>query len=212
MNTRKGLGVVLILSSLAAAQRARADPEAPPASPDAKVWRVGNKCGVNVIYLMASLLASKPDYEQVERLVPVDEKGTTLAQMREGARRFGLRLEIVKGTPAALLACRFPVIAHWEEEQGATGHYVIVLAANADEVQYIDGTTALIATVSMSDFLRKWTGFLLLPSEGPGWRAALPAIAVLGASLFVCTLLLGRRWPSPLSRRKPAEATPGVTP
>ncbi len=212
MNIRKEWGAVLILASLAAAYRARADVEAPRASPEAKTWRIGNKCGINVIYLMASLLTNKPDYEQVERLVPVDEKGTTLVQMRDGARPFGLNLEIVKGTPEALLACRLPVVAHWEEEQGSTGHYVIVLAASENEVQYIDGTSAMISTVSMTDFLRKWTGFLLLPSEGQRWRAALPAAAVVGASLLGISLFLGRRRLNSLSVQKPAEATPGVAP
>src|SRR5436305_11710603 len=80
------------------------------APPGGEVWRVANRCGVNTIFLMFRLTGRPADYRAVNAAVPVTEKGTSLADLRRSAARFGINARIIKSSPAMLRRVPKPVI------------------------------------------------------------------------------------------------------
>jgi ABC-type bacteriocin/lantibiotic exporter with double-glycine peptidase domain len=139
-----------------------------------------NKCPSNSLYIFLSILGKRLDYQELEHYLPVDQSGSSLADMRRCTEPFGVRTTVLKLTPEDLPNCPVPAILHCEEEKAVTGHYVILLAATSDEVEYVDGTTAIIDVMPMSEFRKNWSGFVLVPEERPWWSPLLPATAVLG--------------------------------
>jgi hypothetical protein len=133
-------------------------------------WRDITRCSVNCLYISLKLFGRHVDYASVMERVPIGEKGARLTDMRDCVTSFGVEAQVVKATPASLAACPLPAIAHLEEERETTGHYVVVVGVAPDAVEYIDGTTGIDRTVSMAEFIKNWTGHLLLLQAPPRWR------------------------------------------
>jgi Peptidase C39 family len=186
------VGLVSLLSALlVAASPGSAPPPSPgegdeSGSPDAKIWRTtANKCGINAIFLLMRLNHKAVSYEGLERGVPVSTEGTSLADLHRYTRSLGLATRIVKTTPEKLGRYALPAIAHQEEELGNTGHYVIITGLGPDRVELIDGTSAILMTQPMSEFRKRWTGYLLVVDTPSRWGWAFPATATLGGVVTV---------------------------
>jgi peptidase C39-like protein len=164
----------------------------PASQEDGLIWRTANKCGQNCIYMLLKLRGASVRYDDVERRLPIAGEGTTLVALRDCLRSFGVASHIVRGTPEALVRANMPLIAHWDEEGAPVGHFVVIMAANARGVQYLDGTTAIIASLPMPEFQKKWSGYLLTPLNPPWWQP-LPLVAVALGGLSVILAVSGRR-------------------
>jgi ABC-type bacteriocin/lantibiotic exporter with double-glycine peptidase domain len=133
---------------------------------------------------MIMRLKDRPvSYRRIEEQLPFDPAGNSLTELRDCLRSFGLSTSIVQARPGLLEVCALPAIAHWEEEKATTGHYVIITGIAKDRVEYIDGTTAGISILSMSEFRKRWSGYLLL-TEIPrnSWRFLFYLAVVLGGA------------------------------
>lgn len=168
-----------------------AEPAGRPPSPAeaAATWREEKKCALNALYLLLKLHHRPVPYDDLGRRLAVTSRGTSLAEVRRCAGTLGLPARVVRTTPESLARRRLPAIAHTEEEEGTTGHYVVVLAVDEGGVETIDGTTAILKVVPMDEFRRRWTGFLL-EVEGPSWRPLVPAAALLAAALAAALLIV----------------------
>src|SRR5262249_3844338 len=131
-------------------------------------------------YVVLRLRGRDVSYRDVEDRLPVSEAGTRITDMRDCARGFGMDAQVVKATPTALVRCPMPMIAHMEEERKVSGHYVVVVAADGDQVELMDGTAGVPRTVSMTEFGKEWTGYLLLVRPRPWWRSLFWVAAGLG--------------------------------
>jgi hypothetical protein len=165
-----------------------------PRPAGSRIWRTAaNKCGINVIYLLMRLNHKAVSYEGLEQGVPVSTEGTSLADMHHYTRSLGLTTRIVKTTPEKLGRYALPAIAHMEEELGNTGHYVIVTGLGPDGVELIDGTTAILMTRPMSEFRKRWTGYVLVVDTPSRWGWAFPATAALGGVMTVVGVFVRTR-------------------
>jgi ABC-type bacteriocin/lantibiotic exporter with double-glycine peptidase domain len=171
-------------------------------SAGAKIWRtVANKCGINTIFLMMRLNHKAVSYEGLERGVPVTTEGTSLADIRRYLMSLGLATRIVKTTPEKLGRYALPAIAHLEEELGSTGHYVIITGLGPDWVELIDGTSAILMTQTMSEFRKRWSGYLLVVDTPSRWGWVFPTTAALGGVMTVVGVFFR-------TRRKACGVTP----
>jgi TRAP-type C4-dicarboxylate transport system permease small subunit len=171
---------------------------------DQKIWRVVNKCPVNSLYIILRLYNRAVTYRDVEERLPVGSQGSSLVQLRDCAASFGLYARVVKGSPDSLNRCRLPALAHCDEEK-ETGHYVVILSVGNDEVELIDGTTAMVQTLTASEFRKRWSGHLILFEQRQAWWSYLSipvGLALLGLGLF----LFGRWRRRCLARRTMAES------
>jgi len=178
-----------------------------PLPTDDKIWRVANQCSVNSLYVFLRLHGQEPTYAAIEERIPVGKRGTSLAEMRRCAAEFGLNTEVVKATPDALSSCPLPAIAHCEEQVGS-GHYVVVLSTKEDWVEFVDGTTGVRDYSPMTDFRKRWSGYLLVVQGGLWWRWLYLAAGLLG--LVPLGLGLWWRWRSHPSEQPPASAAPAA--
>ena len=179
----------VVLFNAAASMLAGAD-DSRLNSNELEQWRVPQHCGRNCVYITLRLLQTDVAYGDVQGELPERQEGHSLLELRQAASKFGVKMQIVKGPPEILTNCSLPVIAHWEEEEKVTGHYVVVIACTSEEVRYIDGTTAMIGTMPMVDFQTKWTGYLLIPepSSDSRWVYA----TVIGTELLILFVVLWR--------------------
>jgi hypothetical protein len=185
---RRGIVIAMLVALLVgiALAAARADDNH---QVESKVWRETSRCGVNSMYLALKLLHRQVSYDAIEERMPIKENGTRLTDMRNCAESFGIDAQIVHATPATLQKCWLPAVAHCEEEQHITGHYVVVVRAAPDEVDIIDGTTGILHTVSMVEFGKEWSGYLLLLSPRPMTQWLFQAAAACGG--LIAFLVLG---------------------
>jgi Peptidase C39 family len=220
MTGARAIPVLVVFAALACPPRhvrATDSPPAPPPGarqepPEARAWRVQNKCPVNSLYIALHVWGRQVSYRELEDRLPVGRAGSSLKELRDCARLFGADTKVLRLTPEALRACPLPVIAHCEEEKGVTGHYVVVVGISGDnQVEYIDGTTAVTDVLPMSEFRKKWTGHVLCCASDAWWNRLLPAaafLAAVGLSLITLVCCLGRCRPVDAAP-SPVAATPG---
>jgi ABC-type bacteriocin/lantibiotic exporter with double-glycine peptidase domain len=107
-------------------------------------------------------------------------------------------------TPEALQNAALPLIAHCEEEKTVTGHYVVVTATNGEQVEFIDGTTAILQTQAMAQFRKSWSGYVLAIDSRPRWNALSPLAVAFGAASLLLVFWLKRRGcPGTIDARRP---------
>jgi hypothetical protein len=128
------------------------------------LWRTTHRCGINATYAYLKISNVDVPYDELFKSVPLSEKGASLGGLMRVCENYSHSAVIVKATPATLPAL-IPAIAHCEEEFGATGHYVVVVAVNSQGVCLIDGTTGIFQVVSNKDFQLSWTGYILTARE-----------------------------------------------
>ncbi len=149
------------------------------------VWRAANKCSVNALYVALRLQHVQLKYADAERTMQVNAAGSSLADLHRCAGEFGMSSVMLRITPDALSQSHLPCVAHLEEERSVTGHFVVVVAAGREWVEYIDGTTVATHLVSMSEFRKSWTGYVLLFEHPPWWKRLLPAAGLLGVAAMI---------------------------
>jgi hypothetical protein len=158
------------------------------ALPGQEFWRLANRCGVNSLFMMARLSGIPADYGTVQAAVPVTSKGTSLSDLRRFAIRIGIDAEVRRITPAILEALPMPVIAHVEQKEGQTNHYVVVTVVRPDGVEAIDGTTAILRFIPMVAFKKSWTGYVLVRRDSSLEDVILNGMLLAGAWLLATGL------------------------
>lgn len=163
-------------------------------------WRTPLFCGVNSMYVFLRLQGVQVSHQEMEADLPVSARGSTLRDMREVARRHGVAARVVRATPEQLWRCELPAIAHMEKDSTAgydnqsRGHFVVVVGADRRVVRYIDGSSGIIQTKPAAEFLRQWSGLLLIRESALSRSVYLAgAVAAVVASLLAVGLLVRRR-------------------
>ncbi len=204
-----GVLAMLILVAVHAGGAAFAfDPEAGPMSDERGLqqdWQTARYCGVNCLYFLSRLEGMSVEYDDVAAVTPVTDLGSSLEDLHERASRLGIPNEVAKITPETLLKLDLPVIAHITNDRDQ-GHYVVLLAIQDQKnpslatVKIIDGTTCRFEQRNLGYFMRMWSGYVLLPKEGPFGQFLLRAIYVLMGLLAVALVVyaLIRNRPTPI--------------
>jgi hypothetical protein len=137
------------------------------------IWRSNRACGANCLYLVLRSKGVDADYSDVQHRL-VKKELSSLHDLREVARQYGVELVLCKLTPNGLRATPFPVILHLESilPTGVSrNHFIAVLGLEGKEgsenVAYMDGTTGEIVKKSKEKLLKDWTGFAAYVSRPP---------------------------------------------
>lgn len=161
-------------------------------------WRSYPMCGVNSLYVAARLRGVDVAYEDLVERVPRTEHGSSLADVANAASALGLQGRTVKGAPDALRTLSYPVIAHLQSAESATGHFVVILDEEDGRLLVVDGTTADMRFVQREAFLRDWTGYLVVFEPSPTLWATRVALLVATAAGFPVFFWWRRRHTRPL--------------
>jgi ABC-type bacteriocin/lantibiotic exporter with double-glycine peptidase domain len=157
--------------------------------PHAGSWRTANSCSPNSAYLLLRLHGIDVQHSALANQFPQRPQGNSLTELRDVITESGLPTKVVKLTPAHLRMAPLPLIAHFEEELGVTGHYVVVTAATDQVVEFIDGTTAMVTQQQTSEFRKNWTGYALIVDQRRYPATIYVFVALAAAMLALFSLL-----------------------
>jgi hypothetical protein len=170
---------------LASVSTAMAFEKPPIAAFGGNLWRTPNADSVNCVYLQMRLLGHGVDYATLKQSVHADEVGTSLGMLKEVTGRCGLQTRILRCAPSELAKLPMPAIAHMEDQRTGGGRFVLLFTAGKESYGIIDGTTATIEELSADEFLREWSGYVLIAdSEAPQqWMLSLGA-GILAIAMY----------------------------
>jgi hypothetical protein len=200
------VGAVLLAVVAIGAVRAGEDPGS---SPDPGISTPPVKtlvCGPNVLYMLLKLQGRPVTFQQVAQELGSDNKLTSLIELREAAARLGLPTRIRRCTLEDLDRCTLPCIAHarsgYVQRQNSSGHYLVVLKADRERIQVVDGTSGEVYRVPRSKLAGIWTGYVLEPrSVQQDWTEVITLNGV-GLLVVLGVALLASHWRSPAGAAK----------
>jgi hypothetical protein len=155
------------------------------------LWRTPKSCGVNAVYILLQLKGGQASYADVRSRVPVDDEGSSLADLRDAVNDFGFRAELSRMNERSLAECPLPFIAHFEQGK-RSGHFVVVTAVGNGFLECIDGTAATTDIIPRAAFLSKWSGYVLIARAKPPWVWMSVPLLVLAALSMVVGLGNGK--------------------
>jgi len=117
-----------------------------PAAPQCGHWAILRSC---------ELLGVPIQMKTILKLLPPDERGASMLQLRNVFRQIGLEAIGRRETLEGLIRGPLPFIAHLDGD-----HFVTISAVNDEVVRFFDGD-GHPAALTVSEFERKWTGALL---------------------------------------------------
>jgi hypothetical protein len=128
-------------------------------------WRSSEYGGVNALYCYLHVNGSKCEYsnlvEQQSR-----EVGTgpcsLLTLMRLSVQN-DMPLRAVSMTMNELDSCTKPIIVHMDSSTPEAGSFLLVLTITDKQINFFNGPSASIQSMSMEDFRRVWSGVALVP-------------------------------------------------
>ena len=153
-------------------------------------------CGRRSLFVLLKLLHKGLEYNDLEVLLPIREKGSTLAELVEAAKYWHCPLEAKRGDISALTATNLPAIAHiWlDGTQRSTGHYVVIVGVRkgSNQILYIDPSMGRLLSVSIEQFKASWSGYVAVPVDNTSaWALFLTTVNSVLVSAIVGPRLLG---------------------
>lgn len=159
------------------------------------IWRTPSHDAINCLYVFLRFHNIDVDYLDLLNRLPPTDQGTTIVDMCNLCRHYGLLAAIAKWTPDRLEKGSLPVITHVTNRLDEGGAYVILLARKKNTCFVITGDSAAIETISMDTFRRHWSGYVLTLDNGWSRVAIIVGVcATILLALYTCIRLpLGRR-------------------
>jgi Peptidase C39 family/Protein of unknown function (DUF1573) len=162
-------------------------------APTTKHWREAESCGVACGYMLARFLGRDVNYDDAVAAIPVENHGTSLLALQNGLRTLGVPTSVLKAGPGELDRMAMPVIAHVfprREISNSVGHFLLLLEVDGRWVRYIEPNyAAAIVTVPRTQFVRSWSGYLVVPAPKESRAERYLEIVLWGA--FAATISIG---------------------
>ncbi len=123
-------------------------------------------CGAACIAMLARHFGSHLSITKIREVAGTDREGTSLKGMLEAAKKLNLEAKAVKGNEQ-IFSKKFPVplIAHLQYQNG-NNHFVVISKINEKRVWVYDPAGIKIS-YKKEDFLKIWSGYLILVSPTP---------------------------------------------
>ena len=123
-------------------------------------------CGAACLAMIATHFGGHLSITKIREAAGTDRQGTSLKGMLEAAKNLNLNAKAAKGNEL-IFSSKFPVplIAHLQYQNGSN-HFVVVSKINEKRVWTYDPALGKIS-YKKEDFLKIWSGYLLLVSPTP---------------------------------------------
>lgn len=123
-------------------------------------------CGAACLVMLASHFGSHLSITKIREVAGTDREGTSLKGMLEAAKKLNLDAKAVKGNEQ-IFSKKFPVplVAHLQYQNG-NNHFVVIAKINEKRVWIYDPALGKIS-YKKEDFLKIWSGYLILVSPTP---------------------------------------------
>jgi ABC-type bacteriocin/lantibiotic exporter with double-glycine peptidase domain len=149
-------------------------------------WRDPSCGGANVLYCYLRVQGVKLNYADLvaSQKDTVSSKGDTAVAVADVAAIYGRPLEVHSLSMEDLRACAKPVIVHMDGETPEAGAFLLLLSIAKDKVDFINGPSASMHSLSLEDFRRNWSGIALIPATPFKRNLILSGSGFLGAVLL----------------------------
>lgn len=118
-------------------------------------------CGAACLASVCAYYGLQFPVARIRQYAFTDQKGTNILGMVEAANRLGLSAKGVRAEVEALFVVPKPMIAHVVVKERLQ-HFVVVYKATEDYIEYMDPGDGEMHLCTTEDFLKEWTGVLIL--------------------------------------------------
>lgn len=134
-------------------------------------WQDPKRCGPNSLYVLLSLMGKEVTRGQVDSLVPITDRGTSLEALSRAADALGLRHRLMKVSQKELYQLPAPLLVHEKIHGGdptsdTSGHFYVITHFIGDgRFGLIDGVSATYSRSTSDRIDRSFSGYVLVPEE-----------------------------------------------
>jgi len=124
-------------------------------------------CGAVCLASVAAHYRLRLPVSRIRQYAGTDKRGTNVLGLIEAAEKLGFQAKGAKGTLESLSKIPLPAIAHVIVKNGLH-HFVVIYKVSHKHITLMDPGDGSIHKKKISDFVKEWTGVLvlLLPDEG----------------------------------------------
>jgi ABC-type bacteriocin/lantibiotic exporters, contain an N-terminal double-glycine peptidase domain len=126
-------------------------------------------CGATCLASIASFFNLQLSIAKIRQIAGTDRKGTTVLGIVTAAEKLGFAAKGVKGNRDSLNKIPIPTIAHVIIDNKLT-HYLVIYKVKKDTIEYMDPADGRMHKVSIEEFCKIWTGYLILIMPGEDFR------------------------------------------
>lgn len=121
-------------------------------------------CGAACLASVASHFKLEMPVARIRQIAGTDTKGTNVLGMIKAAEQLGFSAKGVKGNQDSLSKIPMPTIAHVivERNKLQLHHYVVLYKVNDVQLTYMDPADGDMHTIATEEFMKLWTGVLVL--------------------------------------------------
>ncbi len=122
-------------------------------------------CGAACLASIGAYYKLKLPVSRIRQMAGTDKKGTNLLGLIKASEKMGFTAKGVKGGGDALPKIPLPAVAHVIVNK-VLHHYVVLYKVKQNDIEYMDPADGLMHKVSIDDFIKMWTGVLMLIAPG----------------------------------------------
>ena len=148
-------------------------------------------CGAACLASVAAFYKLYIPVSKIRQYAYTDKKGTNVLGLVEAAEKMGFTAKGVRGSYDALLKIPKPAIAHLKIDDKNLLHYVVIVEVNENNLRIMDPATGEIEKRSKDDFLKEWTGVLIILVPNDSFEAANEKVSNTSRLFF---LLKPHKW------------------
>ena len=127
-------------------------------------------CGAACLMSVSAHYKLHIPVSKIRQYANTDRKGTNVLGLIEAAEKLGFVAKGVKGNYDALFKIPKPAIAHLHLKEKKLLHYVVILNVTEKYIEIMDPGTGDIIKKSKDEFLKDWTGILLILVPGESFE------------------------------------------
>jgi len=141
-------------------------------------------CGAACLASIAAFHKLKLPIARIRQFAGTDKKGTNVLGMVEAAVKLGFQAKGVKGTLESLSKIPKPAIAHIIVKE-VLHHYVVIYDVSKTHITVMDPADGRMHKRNIEDFLKEWTGVLILLLPDESFKKGNEKISVLQRFWFL---------------------------
>ncbi len=125
-------------------------------------------CGAACLCSIARAFGYDMPLSKMRELASTDRNGSNVMGLVEAAEKMGFFARGIKGPPEALKSAPVPSIAHLKTDRNIY-HFVVLTRIGKQHVKYMDPESGDIRKARWNDWVRQWTGVLVIMAPGPAF-------------------------------------------
>jgi ABC-type bacteriocin/lantibiotic exporter with double-glycine peptidase domain len=150
-------------------------------------WRDGQRDAINCVAFLAGYFEEPTSYSELNRTFSSNTNQVSLATLQDWLGQVNVVSDAMRVPYTELSQIAAPYVAYIEPEGSQRGSFVIVLGADTNSIQYVDGGSLTIIGVTADEWRRHWHGHVLVPRR----RTTARTYCFIALSSCAVGLLLG---------------------